>query len=226
MPVTPAYAISAGGASQSGGLSSSGEGVKSHPKLAGRPNAEWRPWQASLGGVAVFARLPRSYFRWAAISCLALLVFVLGYAGFREYYRAARRERSVADITYVTLQLFVLQSGDLERPIGWKLDFARFAAPVVAAYAGFCALLSLFFFPRLLFRPRLMGGHVIVCGLGRRGSKLVQQLRAAGKCVVVIEEDENNTEVAHCRQMGAIARSGRPTTAAFWKGRASTAPRA
>jgi len=30
----------------------------------------------------------------------------------------------------------------------------------------------------LLFRPWLIGDHVIVCGLGRRGSKLVQQLRA------------------------------------------------
>ncbi len=156
----------------------------------------------------VFTSLPRSYFRWIAISCLALLVFVLGYAGFREYYRAAHRERSIADITYVTLQLFVVQSGDLDGPVGWKLDFARFAAPVVAAYAGFCALLSIFFYHVLLFRPRLIGGHAIVCGLGRRGSKLVQQLRAQGKCVVVVEGDESNGELAHCRQMGAIVLVG------------------
>ena len=108
----------------------------------------------------------------------------------------------------MTLQLFIVQSGDLDGPIGWKLEFARFAAPVVAAYAGFCALLSIFFHHVQLFRPWLIGDHVIVCGLGRRGSKLVQQLRAQGKCVVVIEHDENNAELAHCRQMGAIVLLG------------------
>ena len=109
----------------------------------------------------------RPYMRWIAVSCLALLVFGLSYAGFREYYSAAHRERSFADIVYVNLQLFIVQSGDLDSPIGWKLNFARFAAPVVAAYAGFCALLSIFYHHVQLFRPWLIGNHVIVCGLGR-----------------------------------------------------------
>ncbi len=156
----------------------------------------------------MLARIPRAYLRWMAVVCLALLVFGLGCAGFREYNLAAHRERSFADVAYVSLQLFVVQSGDLDGPIGWKLEFARFAAPVVAAYAGFCALLSVFFHHVQLFRPWLIGDHVIVCGLGRRGSKLVQQLRAQGKCVVVIEHDENNAELVHCRQMGAIVLLG------------------
>ena len=156
----------------------------------------------------MLARIPRAYVRWIAVGCLTLLVFALGCAGFREYYSAAHRERSFADVAYVSLQLFLVQSGDLDGPIGWKLEFARFAAPVVAAYAGFCALLSIFYYHVQLFRPWLVGGHVIVCGLGRRGSTLVQQLRAQGKCVVVIERDENNDEVVHCRQMGAIVLLG------------------
>ena len=156
----------------------------------------------------MFARIPRPYFRWIAVGCLALLVFGLGCAGFREYYSAAHRERSFADIVYVSLQLFVFQSGDVDGPIGWKLQFARFAAPVAAAYAGFAALLSIFYNHVQLFRPWLIGDHVIVCGLGRRGSKLVQQLRAKGKCVVVIERDESSGELVHCRQMGAIVLLG------------------
>ena len=112
-------------------------------------------------------RILRPYIRWIAVGCLTLIVFGLGYAGFREYYSAAHRERSFADIVYVNLQLFIVQSGDLDSPIGWKLNFARFAAPVVAAYAGFCALLSIFYHHVQLFRPWLIGNHVIVCGLGR-----------------------------------------------------------
>ena len=87
----------------------------------------------------MLARLLRPHVRWIAVGCLALVVFAFGYAGFREYYLTAHRQRSMADITYVSLQLFIVQSGDLDGPIGWKLEFARFAAPVVAAYAGFCA---------------------------------------------------------------------------------------
>jgi hypothetical protein len=156
----------------------------------------------------MLSRVLRPYIRWLAVVCLALVVFGLGYAGFRERDRAAHRSRTIADTAYVTAQLFVLQGGDVDGPIGWKLQFARFAAPVVAAYAGFCALLSIFFYHVQLFRPWLIGNHVIVCGLGRRGSKLVQQLRARRECVVVIEHDENNAEVAHCRQMGAIVLLG------------------
>lgn len=152
--------------------------------------------------------LLQRYSRWLAVLVLGGVVFVLGYAGFREYYLAAHRARSAADITYVTLQLFVVQSGDMEGPIGWKLQFARFAAPVAAAYAGFAALLSIFYYHVQLFRPWLIGGHVIVCGLGRKGSKLVQQLRARGECVVVIEHDEKNDDLARCRQMGAIVLIG------------------
>jgi voltage-gated potassium channel Kch len=161
-----------------------------------------------IKGVSMLVRILRPYFRWIAVVCLALLVFGLGYSGFREYSLTVHRERSSADIAYLSLQLFVLQSGDLDGPIGWKLEFARFAAPVVAAYAGFCALLSIFFYHVQLVRPWLIGNHVIVCGLGRRGSKLVQQLRAQGKCVVVIEQDENNPELVYCRQMGAIVLLG------------------
>jgi hypothetical protein len=150
----------------------------------------------------------RLYVRWIVVVSLALLVFGLGYVGFQEYYRAAHRDRSATDLAYCSLQLFVLQGGDVDGPLGWKLDFARFAAPVVSAYAGFCALLSIFFHQVQLFRPRLIGNHVIVCGLGRRGSKLVQQLRARRQCVIVIEQNANNSELGLCRQMGAIVLVG------------------
>jgi len=78
----------------------------------------------------MLARVLGPYARWIAVGCLAATVFVLGYAGFRQYYLAANRVRCPADIAYVTVQLFIMQSGDLEGPINWKLQFARFAAPV------------------------------------------------------------------------------------------------
>ncbi len=146
--------------------------------------------------------------RWGLVVALAAVVFVAGYAGFREYYRVTGKERTVADIAYVTLQLFVFQGGDLDEPINFRLQFARFAAPVTAAYAGFYALLSVFYYQVQLVRPWLTGNHVIVCGLGRKGYKLVAQLRARGECVVVIENNDNNDGLTHCRQLGAIVLVG------------------
>lgn len=156
----------------------------------------------------MFLRIYRLYGRWLIVVAAAAAVFLLGYAGFREYYRVAGRPRTVADVTYVTMQLFIFQSGDLDGPIGWKLQFSRFAAPLVAAYAGFYALLSLFYDRMQLVRPWLVGAHVIVCGLGRKGSRLVEQLRARGECVVVIEHNENNEQLRYCRQLGAIVLLG------------------
>lgn len=146
--------------------------------------------------------------RWGLVAALATVVFVAGYAGFRQYYRATGKERTVADVAYVTLQLFVFEGGELDGPINFKLQFARFAGPVTAAYAGFYALLSVFYYQVQLVRPWLTGNHVIVCGLGRKGYKLVEQLRARGECVVVLENDKSNAGLIHCRQLGAIVLIG------------------
>jgi hypothetical protein len=136
------------------------------------------------------------------------MVFAIGYAGHHQYYQATQRQRSPVDVAYVTLQLFVMNGADLDGPVNRKLEFARFAAPVVAAYAGVAAVLAIFFHQVQLVRPRLIGGHVIVCGLGRRGLRLVEQLRNRGECVVVVDRDANNDELNHCRQIGAIVLVG------------------
>jgi hypothetical protein len=161
-----------------------------------------------MDGHSMLIKILRSHLRWIVVSGLILVVFILGYAGFRQYYTEIGRERTVSDIIYVTVQLYVIQSGDLDGPINWKFQIARFAAPIVAAYAGFCALLEIFYFQVQLVRPWLMGGHVIVCGLGRKGAKLVRQLRDRGECVVVIEHDHANDQLLHCRQMGAVVLVG------------------
>jgi hypothetical protein len=156
----------------------------------------------------MLVRFLRRYGRWVFIACLAVTVFALGYAGHREYYAAAGRTRATIDVAYVTLQLFLMNGADLEGPVGWKLEFARFAAPVVSAYAAIAAALSIFYQQVQFVRPRLFGRHVIVCGLGRRGLRLVEQLRQRGECVVVIDHDANNDELSHCRQLGAIVLVG------------------
>ena len=119
-----------------GGYRALARACKIASNVARRPNAEWCPERGRRFAVtigvpraSVFARLPSLLF---PLGCNFLPGTVGVRAGLRRLLRilpCRPSKCSVADITYVTLQLFVLQSGDLERPVGWKLDFARFAAP-------------------------------------------------------------------------------------------------
>ena len=59
---------------------------------------------------------------------------------------------------------------------------------------------------------RRLRGHVVVCGLGRKGFHLVQQLREHGDRVVVIEIDEGDDELATLHAMGVPVLIGDATS--------------
>jgi Trk K+ transport system NAD-binding subunit len=46
-------------------------------------------------------------------------------------------------------------------------------------------------------------GHIIVCGLGNVGFRVVEELRAQGELVVVIEQDAGSTFIPSARRLGA-----------------------
>jgi voltage-gated potassium channel Kch len=82
----------------------------------------------------------------------------------------------------------------------WQLELARFLAPAVAAFTAFAALFSLFREQMQLFRLRMMHRHVVVCGIGRKGIALVRDYNSQGLRVVVIESDDENDNIAICRE--------------------------
>jgi hypothetical protein len=135
--------------------------------------------------------------------------FVLGFVGFQEYFQAAGVRKSGWDVLYLTLQLFVLDAGAVDRPVGPALQVARFLAPVTTAYALVQATLALFAFQLQRTWLWWRGGHVVVCGLGRKGLRLVKELRKKGRRVVVIEHDPANDDLARCRALGAVVLIGR-----------------
>jgi Trk K+ transport system NAD-binding subunit len=55
------------------------------------------------------------------------------------------------------------------------------------------------------------GGHVVVCGLGNVGYRVVEELLAAEARVVVIETDRNNRFLASARRLGAAVVNGDAT---------------
>lgn len=145
---------------------------------------------------------------WVALVVLVLVTLVLGTVGFSRHAAAAGKTASWWDCFYLALQLFTLESGAVEGSPPWQLEIARFLAPAVATYAAARALWAIFYDQLQAMRLRQWRDHVIVCGLGKKGAKLVEQLRRRGNKVVVIESDPDNDQLPHCRDLGAIVRIG------------------
>jgi voltage-gated potassium channel Kch len=145
---------------------------------------------------------------WPLIWVLALAAFVLGAVGFARYFAAAGDSRSLLDVGYLTLQLFVLQSGHVAPPVPWQLEVARLLAPGVAAYTASKALAVLFQEQLQLVRLHFMRNQAVICGLGRKGMHLVQGFRSRGIPVVVIEKNPENDQLDRCRTLGAAVLLG------------------
>jgi hypothetical protein len=151
-------------------------------------------------------------YQWAVIVGLWLGALMLGYVGFAKHFAALNTPRSFGYLFYVTLQLFILESGAVAGPMSWELEVARLLAPAVALVAAANVLL-------VLLRERLpflwvrgYTGHVVICGLGRKGMVLAHGFLARGERVVVIEQDEGNDFIATCQEQGAIVLLGNAAT--------------
>ncbi|MCI0601534.1 NAD-binding protein [bacterium] len=144
--------------------------------------------------------------QWPAIGALALLVTVLGYAGFNQYFSLEGPPKTPADLLYLTLQLFGLESGaETTKWVPWQLQLARFLAPVVTGYAVIRALLSIFREQWQRIRLKRVQDHVIVIGLGRKGTLFAQGFQMLGYPVIVIEKDQSNDSLQQFRNLGVIS---------------------
>lgn len=140
--------------------------------------------KASEGGIGI-SRFQRVWVLGAGI------VFVcaagLGYWGFDQYYRELGRFLSVMDLAYLSLQLFVLQSGMVEGTAPWMLVVARMMAALFTASTVIVALGSLCRSEIRSYRLSRLKGHAVVCGVGRKAQALVKDLIHRNYKVVLID---------------------------------------
>jgi voltage-gated potassium channel Kch len=128
----------------------------------------------------------------------ALAVLCLGTWGFALYQPAA----SVVDDAYRAVQLFFLELGSVSGDLPWQLEVARLAAPALTAVSAVLVLALVSRTEIDRWRARRRRGHVVVCGLGRRGTSAATALRQAGHQVVGIELDPTTSGVRRCRAAG------------------------
>ena len=146
----------------------------------------------------------------AIIGGLWLAVYTLGVVGTSKEFAVRAYLHSWYDPLYRSLQLFMLDDGMIvDGPIvSWELAIARFLAPAVTGYTAFVALSAVFQEQLHLIWLRFYSGHVVICGLGRKGAQLARDFLDQGQRVVAIEFDDGNDEIVGCRAHGGIVLLG------------------
>ncbi len=148
---------------------------------------------------------------WPVVCILGLAALTLGCIGFARNSAFTGLRRSLWDLLYLSLQLFLLESGSVDPPVGWELNIARFLAPFVSGYTAVQALAVIFREQVQSLRARMLKDHVIVCGLGGTGILLAEGYQDQGFRVVAIEKDAENDAIARCRDQSIIVLIGDAT---------------
>lgn len=108
------------------------------------------------------------------IALLMLLALMLGMLGFQHYYAARHEHRTLFTLLYASIQLFILQSGLVDDPLPWLLEIARWLAPATLSYAVIYGVLLVTREQVGLIQAHWYRRHVILCGLGEKGVRLVE----------------------------------------------------
>ncbi len=149
-------------------------------------------------------------FRWGLLACLWIVVLGLGYAGFRTHFIETNEPATTWDILYLTLQLFVMESGSQKGPLCWQLQAARFLAPAVSVCTALQAVALIFREQLQQLMIRFLRNHVIICGLSQRGLWLAKAFCGQGRRVVVIDYSPDIENIEQFKEVGALVIIGNP----------------
>lgn len=166
--------------------------------------------------------------KWIIIFLLAIISFILGYIGF--YYSSPLDSKgthpSPSDIAYLSIQLFVFQSGAEVYQPHMALDIARYLAPMTTLIT-LILIVTIVFYRNFLYTyiRLLVHDHTIICGLGYVGPVIAKSLAERSfhgessrrHKIVIIEKNPLNPEIDECKRWGAIVIEGDATKEYFLK---------
>jgi voltage-gated potassium channel Kch len=142
--------------------------------------------------------------KWATLGILWLVSLSLGFLGFTRFAAENDLAFSFYDRLYRSLQLISMNSGAVDGQINWMLNVSRFLLPLLTAYTAFQAITNIFREQTQWLYLWRLREHVIVCGLGRKGSALVKNLIEKGYKLVVIEKQIDPITANDYRKRGVI----------------------
>lgn len=140
--------------------------------------------------------------RLTVISLVAgAVALVLGFAG----YRALSDDLGVAASLYRSVQLFFLDYQGPATEVPWQLETARFLAAAVVLVTALGVIFTLAREQAERLRIRVWAKpHVVVAGLGSRGTRIAEQLRAEGSRVVAVERSPGPTPAARAAGIAVL----------------------
>ena len=151
--------------------------------------------------------------RLAALGLIWLISLFMGYLGFTIYAHQNQLPYSILDRIYLSLQLISMNSGAVEGNVNWALEIARYLVPALTVFTAFQAIINLFQEQTQWWHLWFIRNHVILCGLGRKGSYLIDDLLSEGFQLVVIEKRIDPAAANENRRKGVIIIEGDATDA-------------
>jgi Trk K+ transport system NAD-binding subunit len=122
---------------------------------------------------------------------LSVLAFTLGFIGHTEYFKLQQTAVTLSDITYFTVNLFLMDFGASGK-LPLSLDIARWLAPATLSYAIIKTFMSLINNKLQKYRLSHLSEHAIIIGLNKRSMNIALSFRKSGIKTVVVDEDANN----------------------------------
>jgi len=136
---------------------------------------------------------------------LASVTLILGVIGFGKQ----SSDSNFFDNLYLSLQLFVLQSGAGLPNMHWTLQVARFSGVIFTFLAAVQILVSTFYVRFELLKIKwTYRNHIIICGLGGLGPILAKHYLDDGEKVVAIEIMPDNKFVESIKEQDGIVLFG------------------
>ncbi len=150
---------------------------------------------------------------WSQINFPLLLIVSavslgLGIIGNYKYITLHSIDKNFGSVLYDSISLFKFSGGPDLRPIPIELEISRWLSPAISMYAVFWAAAKLLKEQLDYLRIRCFHNHIIICGLGDKGSMLAKDYKARGKNVVVIEKNKKNPNINDCRGQGILIING------------------
>ncbi len=145
---------------------------------------------------------------------LILFSLLLGMIGFYQYSIMNNIQPNVLESLYLSLQLFVLNSGGVPDPLPVILEIARFLAPAVTASGIFLVIWEPFYQNYILFKVRFWKDHVVVCGLSAKAEMLILNFLQTEKekfKIILIEPNADHSSINQLKKKGVIVLQGKGT---------------
>ena len=142
---------------------------------------------------------------------LVVFTLVLGTFGFHQHAIMHDSPIDWLSSLYLSLQLFVMNSGGVAGPIPMTLEISRFLAPSLTAGGIFIALWEPLNQNYVLFRIRFWKDHIVVCGLSKKAELLILdhlKHKTDKVNIVVIEPNTEHGSISYMRKKGVVILEG------------------